>query len=98
MTVATFIKENIELGMVFNFRGLVHYLHDRKHGGKQADNVPENELMDLHLDPQAAKGDCHTGHETSKPHFHSDTLLTPTRPHLLIMPLPTGQAFKHSSL
>jgi hypothetical protein len=38
-----------------------------------------------------------------KAHPHSDTLLhkatpAPTKPHLLIVPLPVGQAFRHRSL
>ena len=43
----------------------------------------------------------HTTHSLStgdlKTHPNSDTL-PPTRPHLLIVPLPVGQAFKHMSL
>jgi hypothetical protein len=41
--------------------------------------VLEKELRVLHLDLKAAEGD----------------ILPPTRPHLLIVPLPMGQAFKH---
>ena len=44
---------------------------------------------------------CHTGSSLSigdlKAYPHNDTL-PPTRPHLLIVPLPMGQAFKHMSL
>jgi hypothetical protein len=56
MTTASFIKANIELGLAYRFRGLVHYHHGGKHGSMQADIVLE-ELRALHLDPQAAEGD-----------------------------------------
>ena len=67
--------------------------------------VLEKELSILHLDPQASKGDCvpHTGLSIGdlRVHPHSD-MLPPTRPyirtHLLIVPLPMGQAFRHVSL
>jgi hypothetical protein len=51
MTVATHIKENIELGLAYSFRGLVHYHHGGKHGSIQAVMVQEKELRVLHLDP-----------------------------------------------
>ena len=57
MTMATLIKDNIELGLAYSFRGLVHYHHGRKHGGMQADMVLEEELRALHLDQQAAGRD-----------------------------------------
>ena len=68
----------------------------------QADMVLQKELRVLCLDPQAAEGDCvHTGYILSigdlKVHPHNDTL-PPTKTHLLIVPLPMGQAFKHMSL
>jgi hypothetical protein len=37
---------------------LVHYYDGEKHGSVQADVVLEKELRVLHLDPQAAEGDC----------------------------------------
>jgi hypothetical protein len=37
------------LGLVYRFRGLVHYHHGRKHGRVQADMVLEKELRILHL-------------------------------------------------
>jgi hypothetical protein len=40
-------------GVVYSFRGLVHYHHGRKHGSMQADMVLEKELRVLHLDLQA---------------------------------------------
>jgi hypothetical protein len=57
-TKATLIKENIELGMVYSFRGSVQYHHGRKHGRLQADMVLETELRVLHLDPKTARRDC----------------------------------------
>jgi hypothetical protein len=58
MTTATLIKENISLGLVYSFRGSVHYHHGRKHGGVQADILLEKELRVLHFDPKVAEGHC----------------------------------------
>jgi hypothetical protein len=41
MTKTPLIKESISLGLAYSFRGLVRYHHGRKHGGVQADIVPE---------------------------------------------------------
>ena len=49
MTVATLLKDNIELELAYSFSGLVHYHHGGKHGNMQADMVLE-ELRVLHLD------------------------------------------------
>jgi hypothetical protein len=46
------------LGLAYDFRGLVHYHHGRKHGSVQANMVLEKELRFLHVDPQASEGDC----------------------------------------
>jgi hypothetical protein len=85
MTKATLIKENIELGLAYSFRGVVHYHQGGKHGSMQVDMVLEKKLRVLDLDPQAT-GDCVTGCSLSigdlKAHPLSDTL-PPTRPHLL---------------
>ena len=55
MTTATPVKENIDLGLAYGFRGSVHqYHHGRKHGSMQADMVLEKELRLLHSDQQAA--------------------------------------------
>ena len=35
MTTATLIKESFSLGLAYNFRGLDHDPHGRKHGGMQ---------------------------------------------------------------
>ena len=43
LTMATLIKKNISLGLVYSFRGLVHYHHGEKHGSMQADMVLEKE-------------------------------------------------------
>jgi hypothetical protein len=56
-TTATLIKENISLALADGFRGLVHYHLGGKYASVQADMVLE-ELRVLHLDPQAAAGDC----------------------------------------
>lgn len=59
-----------------------------------------DKLRVLHLDWKAVRRRlCSTLggawiQETSKPGPHSDTL-PPTRPHLLIVPFPMGQAFRH---
>ena len=39
MTIVTLMKEKIELGLAYSFRGLVHYCHDEKHGTRQAHMV-----------------------------------------------------------
>ena len=62
MTKATLIKENISLGLAYSFRGSVHYHHGGKHDSMQADMVLEKELRVLHLDLQAAEGDCAPHH------------------------------------
>ena len=54
--MATLKKANISLGLVYKFRGSVHYRHGRKHDRVQADMVLGKELRVLHLDPQAAEG------------------------------------------
>lgn len=41
MIKATLKKENIELGLAYSFRGLLHY-HGGEHGRMQADVVLEN--------------------------------------------------------
>ena len=111
MTKATLIKENIQLGLAYGFRGLVHYHRGRKHGSIQADMVLEVRRV-LHLDPKAAEGDClpqaarrrlefYTGQSLNigdlKTRPQSDKL-PPTRPHLLTVPLLMGQAFESMSL
>jgi hypothetical protein len=54
MIKATFINENISLRLVFSFRGLVHYLHGRKHGSMQADMVLKEPSV-LHPDVKSAR-------------------------------------------
>jgi hypothetical protein len=71
--------------------------------------VLKKELSILHLNLQAAKvAVSHIGHSLSiwdlkacPPQRHTSfNEATPTlpRPHLLIVPLPVGQAYKHTSL
>ena len=104
MTKATLTQEDISLGLAYRFRGLVLYHQVRKHGGVQAAMVQEKELRGLHPGPQAAEGDW-ISHcmelEHKRPQIlpfqrHSPAnkaTPTPTRPHLLIVPLPTEGAF-----
>ena len=51
-------KDNISVGLVYRFRVLGHYCRGRKRGGTPAHMVLEKELRVLHVDPQAADGDC----------------------------------------
>jgi hypothetical protein len=44
MTMAILTKDNIQPGLAYNFRGLVHYLHEGMYGGIQADMVLNKEL------------------------------------------------------
>jgi hypothetical protein len=37
MMMATLIKENMQLGLAYSFRGLVHCHHGGEHGSLQAD-------------------------------------------------------------
>jgi hypothetical protein len=55
MSMASLIKENIELGLAYSFRGLV--CHGRKHDSMQAPMVLEK-LRILNLVPKAGEGDC----------------------------------------
>jgi hypothetical protein len=64
--------------------------------------VLEKELRVLYLNSQVAERDCvphwvYLTHRDLKACPYSDTL-PPSRPHLLIAPLPVGQALKHRSL
>jgi hypothetical protein len=55
MTKATLIKENIQMGLAYRFRGSLHYHQGRKHGSIQAGMVQE-ELTVLHLHLKVASG------------------------------------------
>jgi len=58
-------------------------------------------LRVLHLDWKAARRFFYTGQSLSIETSKTAPIVThflPTRPHLLIVPLPMGQAFKHMSL
>ena len=61
MTMATLIRGNIQLGLAYSSRALVHYRHGEKHGGAQED-MELKEMIVIHLDPQATGDVCHTGH------------------------------------
>jgi hypothetical protein len=54
MSTATFIKDNIQLGLAYRLRSLVHYHHKRKHGRIQA-GMELEELRVLHLHPSEAR-------------------------------------------
>ena len=73
------------IGVGLQFRGSVHY----HHGGLQADVVLEKLLRVLHLDLKAAGRDCHTRHRRPQS-LSPRNILPPTRPQLLIVPLPMG--------
>jgi hypothetical protein len=86
------------------FRGLVHYHHGRKHGSVQADMVLEKELRVLYL-KAFRMSVFHRGNSlsTRSPQCPPPLWCTssiPTRPHLLIVALPMGQAYSnhHSCL
>ena len=51
MTTGNLIKGNVSLGLAYNFRGVVYYIHD----GMLSDIVLEKEMRALHLDPQTAE-------------------------------------------
>ena len=50
MTMATLIKENIKLRLVYSFADLVYLDHGEKHGSVQADMVLQKPRV-LDLDP-----------------------------------------------
>jgi hypothetical protein len=54
MAKAILIKDNISLGMVYSFRGSVHFHHGGKHVSIPADMVLEEPRV-LHLGLQAAR-------------------------------------------
>jgi hypothetical protein len=79
--------------MTYRFRCSVHYHHGRKHDSIQVDMVLERELGVLHFVQKANSRRLASRQleEGLKAHPHSDTL-PPTRPYLLTVPLPIGQA------
>ena len=52
MTNASLIKDNIELGLAYRFRGSAHYHQGRKHGSVQTGMMLEKELRILHPVPK----------------------------------------------
>jgi hypothetical protein len=90
MTKATFIKENISLGLAYSFEGSVHYHHGRKHGSCAGRHgVEEPHILEefyILMFQEARRRLCHTGWSLSignfKAHPHGNAL-PPTRPHLL---------------
>jgi hypothetical protein len=101
---AVLIKENT--WMTYSFRSLIHCRHGGKHGRVQADMVLERSLESYILIHREQKETVYyTGLSLNigdlKTFLHSDTssnkaIPTPTRPHLLMVPLSMGQAFKQS--
>ena len=55
MTMTTLIKDNIQLGLAYGFRGLVHYHHGGRQDRVQADMMLEKELGLLQTDSKAAE-------------------------------------------
>jgi hypothetical protein len=99
------------LGMVYSFRGSVHYHHGGKHGIMQARHSTRGAKSSVSWTLKASRNWLsstgtqqqsllHTGQSLNignfKAHPHSD-ILPQTRPHLIV-PLPMCQAFKHLSL
>jgi hypothetical protein len=83
------------IGAGLQFRGSAHYQQGRKHSSIQAHMLLE-ELGVLHLHPKEARSRLTSrqlGGGSLKAHPHSDTL-PPTRPRLLIVPLPGPFVFK----
>jgi hypothetical protein len=64
MTKDTLINKNIQLGLAYSFRGLVHYYHGRNHGSMQVDMMVEKKLRVLYLDPTSATKGLPLSHDT----------------------------------
>jgi hypothetical protein len=92
MTKVILIKDNISLGLAYKSRGSVHYHHGGKYGSIQAGMALE-ELRVLYLHPKEANYLQAARKRSSKSHPHSDAP-PPTRPRLLIVPLPGLSIFK----
>lgn len=96
MTKSTLPKDNILLGLACSFRDLVYYHHCGKHDSIQTDMELEKELWFLHLDPQAARRRLdvfYTEWGLSIADLKDSpysVALALKRPHLLMVPLPTG--------
>lgn len=84
------------IGGGLRFRGLTHSSHGRKHG-MQADTVMEKDLRVLSTSQSVGSTKSSLSLGDLKAHLCSDTWSL-TRPRLLIMPLPVGQAFTYMSL
>jgi hypothetical protein len=95
------------LGLAYRFRGSVHYHHGRKHGSIQADVVLEESRV-LYFESKAARNRLAArkrisftlGGGWSRPFSQGRTSSnkatpTPTKPHLLIVPLSMGQAYSN---
>ena len=80
------------MGLAYSFK--VHFHHGRQHAGSHDAEDSQRVIHPL----QAARRDCVSHwHSLSiynlKAHLHSDTL-PPTRPHLLVVPLPGPSIYK----
>jgi len=97
LTTETLKGKAFHWGWSIQFRGSVHYHHGGKHGSVQPGLV-HKELRVLHPDQHAAGWGAHWAwleHLNLKVHsqWHTSSnkaTPTPTRPHLLIEPLPMG--------
>lgn len=101
MTTATLIMKHISLGLNYSFRSSVYCHHGREHDSIQTDILLEKELRVLYLDQQATDGTlrhtcCRLAHmrlQSLSPHPVNKSTPTPTKSHLLILPLLKNQAF-----
>ena len=85
MTMATLRRKHL-IGAGLQFRGLVHYHHDRKHGSVQAGMVLEKELRVLYLVLKQEKTDSSSLGRGSEP--------TPTVTHFLQQ----GHTYSHKDI
>ena len=77
----------------YSFRGLVHYQHDRNHGGRHAREIVERYILFLQAKKDALG--LEWVFETLK--ALPGGTLPPTKPHLLICFIPDGLTFKYMS-
>lgn len=99
--MATLIQENIKLGLLFQRLSPLSLWHEAwwptgRHSAREGTERSTFQLRD-----SKKKTECHTGWSLRigdlKAYPHSGTL-PPIRPHLVIVPHPMVQAFKHKSL
>ena len=91
----SFTGQHLKLGLAYGFRGSDPYHHGKKHGSVVGRHSAGEEDRVLHLDPKALRrrlASRQLGGGSQSP-SQSDSLL-PTKPHLLIVPLPGPSIFK----